>query len=96
MIAVALYHSAEIGGPPAVEQGGVVEWCLGLAPAVECLVDYQQAYAVAGVEKCRCGRIVRRAHGIEAGLLEQGGLAVLGIVVGCGSENAVVVVYAGA
>ena len=94
--AVAAYERAQVLLPPLVDQLVVVVRVLLVAPAVEGLVDDQQAQLVAGPQEGLRGRVVRGAHGVESALLQQAHLAVLGFVVRGRAEHAVVVVDAGA
>ena len=93
---VAQHHGIEVALPPGVYQGVVVVVVLLLTPSVEGFVYHQQTQLVAGAEEGFRGGIVRGAHGIESGFLQQSCLAVLGIVVGGGSQKAVVMVHTGA
>ena len=94
MIAVAQHHCRDVVLPAGVDKGRVVVGILAVAPAVECFVDHEEAYAVAGVEECLGRQVVRCAHGVEPGFFHKRGFAYLGAVVSGGSEDAVVVVEA--
>ena len=71
----------------------VVLVVLLLSPSVESLVYDQQAEAVAGMEEAFRRRVVRCAYGIISGRLHQFYLPYLRLVEGCGTKDAVVVMY---
>ncbi len=96
MVPVAQYHALKVALPPVGKGYMVVVGSLAFPPAVEGLVDHEHAQSVAGIQEGRRGRVVGAADGVIAIGLVKLNLALLSPVVGCGAQDAVVVMHAAA
>ena len=96
MAAVAAHHGGHLLLPAIQEVDVLVQGALALAPGVEGLVHHVEPQYVAGVEEAGGRRVVGAAHGVEAVLLQQAGLAVFAAPVAGRAQQAVVVVHAAA
>ena len=91
VIAGADHQAVDILFPRIVEEAGIIELALALLPAVESLVNDEDAQFVGRVERGLARRVVRVADGVVAGRLHQLHLAPVGIGKTCRSKHVVVV-----
>ena len=96
MVAVPSDEVLQVGDVPLVEEAGVVERRLALAPHVERFIHDEETHLVADLEKLGSRGIVRCPDGVAAHLLEGPDLALQGPVVYCGTDAAHVVMQADA
>src|SRR5205085_4421610 len=96
VVAVAPELRAQVLLVPVVEEEVVVVLLLRAPPGVERLVHDDEAHAVAEFEQFGRGRVVARAYGVDAHLLEDFELALKRATVQRRAQSAEVVVVADA
>ena len=96
VVVVLADHGLHVRLPPVGKAQCVIVLALRLRPHVEGLVHDEHPQAVAGLEHRPAQGVVRTPDRIEAGLLEELDPALLGPADGGRTEQAVVVVHAGA
>ena len=96
MVEVLSHHQAHIVFPALVKVQGVIQVALAALPHIRKLVHHQHAQLVADTQQSRSRRVVGHADGIEARLLEKSDLPTVGVLIGGRSQDAAVVMDAGA
>ena len=89
-------HQADVFFPALVKVQGVIQVALAALPHIRKLVHHQHAQLVADTQQSRSRRVVGHADGIEARLLEKSDLPTVGVLIGGRSQDAAVVMDAGA
>ena len=96
MVIVFVHHVLHILLPPFSDKGSVVILSLVHIPAVDILVHHEHSEPVADLQLIFGARVVCRADRIIAGRFEDRDTALLSLGVCAGTQETVVVMYAGA